>query len=828
MSLNNYLKGGASNPKAPGKDQSWAGANAGPYLGIVKGNKDPTRMGRLSVMIPSLAQTNPNAGTESQLITCEYLSPFYGAKGVKHNIPGSTEYEHSQHSYGFWAVPPDLETTVLVIFAEGKMNQAFWIGCVQDPYTNHMTPGIASSEKTWDKTDGGPAGQLKSDVDKQQTYGSTNVPAGELNRAATGALPKNDYEAYPKPIHPLADILLKQGLGADDVRGNTSSSARRESPSQVFGISTPGRKDTGTTKQQVGAKDSGATDHVSRKTGHTFVMDDGAVDGTNQLTRLRTASGHQLLMHDTDGIVYIANGSGNAWIEMNADGRIDLYSGVGGINMRTQGDFNLHSDSNINMHAGGQIRMSSSGELVQSAGTYMMNLGEKGIFNSSQAGSIRDYARDGLSSFTEGTQLHGATGQVHLAGQQVHFNSTKASPSWGPKWLDTGAAGITERQEGDVELTKKGIEPLQSFTKKTKTTVHRFVTHEPMPRFKAFTSEGLLPGDPRWAELSATPGTVEYMKQRLRVHPNKNIRLGQYQADAERELKIRMGTSTNPNKARQILTEIGSKYDQTYDVINQAGAAWDVAESVTNSLKNFNLSDSIKDVKANLTTQLTNQVIESISGNGAVQLFKDNVFVNSVGELFSLGGGSKAGNVLDEFGTSGNVYGTGLNDVLKNVQGITGNLNLGNLGSVANDISTVTNVYKNVLAGDITNVSQVASIASTAAGFFKSSATGPAGKYIQPSQFSTVMKSVGTFANTAIASVGSFFKSFSDARLKEDIKLVGKSPLGINIYSFKYKQSAGTYEGVMAQEVPWAREMTDTGYYMVDYSKVDVEFRRLN
>ena len=69
---------------------------------------------------------------------------------------------------------------------------------------------------------------------------------------------------------------------------------------------------------------------------------------------------------------------------------------------------------------------------------------------------------------------------------------------------------------------------------------------------------------------------------------------------------------------------------------------------------------------------------------------------------------------------------------------------------------------------------------------------------------------------------------WSDSRLKEDIRLVGKSPTGINIYSFKYKQSAGTYEGVMAQEVPWAREMTDTGFYMVDYSKVDVEFRRLN
>ena len=68
----------------------------------------------------------------------------------------------------------------------------------------------------------------------------------------------------------------------------------------------------------------------------------------------------------------------------------------------------------------------------------------------------------------------------------------------------------------------------------------------------------------------------------------------------------------------------------------------------------------------------------------------------------------------------------------------------------------------------------------------------------------------------------------SDIRLKEEIQLVGKSPAGINIYSFKYKHTDGTYQGVMAQEVPWATKMTDTGFYMVDYNKVDVEFRRLN
>ena len=196
---------------------------------------------------------------------------------------------------------------------------------------------------------------------RKSKYGSNNVPSGELNRNRQGALQNGNYESIPKPIHPFADTLLKQGLSADDIRGNTSSSARRETPSQVFGISTPGRKDTTTTKENVGTKDSEAKDYVTRKTGHTFVMDDGAEDGTNQLTRLRTASGHQLLMHDTEGVVYLANGSGKAFIEMARDGTISVYSD-GGINLRSGRDFNLHSDTNINFHAKGHINFTSENQ----------------------------------------------------------------------------------------------------------------------------------------------------------------------------------------------------------------------------------------------------------------------------------------------------------------------------------------------------------------------------------------------------------------------------------------------------------------------------------
>ena len=664
MSLHNYLKGDASTSKAPGMDKSWSDANPGPYLAIVKGNVDPTRMGRLKVHIPSLAQTSDPS--EDQLITCEYLAPFYGAKGGRHAKGAGTGFEDSQHSYGMWMVPPDLETKVLVIFAEGKMEQAYWIGCVQEPYTNHMMPGIASSTNTNDALDGTFEGaDAGFQQDKQSKYGSTNVPSGELNRNRQGALQNGNYESIPKPIHPFAETLLKQGLSADDIRGNTSSSARRETPSQVFGISTPGRKDTTTTKENVGTKDSGAQDYVTRKTGHTFVMDDGAEDGTNQLTRLRTASGHQLLMHDTEGVVYLANGSGKAFIEMDKDGTISVYSD-GGINMRTSRDFNLHSETNINFHAKGTINFTSENHLALNAEGYLFAMGEKGVFSSSQKGAVRHYARDGISSFTDGTQLHGAGGRIDLAGSQVHLNSINASPLWGPGWLKPDAIGI-KVTEGLIDIDDDfALQQGKPNKIDNKTTVTDFVTHEPYDRqsstarTKKFINEAMIEIKKSSPGLSAT------------------------------ELKVIKSELLKQPSIKAVADKLG---------------------------KVVKLNDKIKLPIKNLST----------------------------------------------------------------------------LTSKANDIQALISDPKGAAMNFIHG--KIASIKSS-----------------------------------AISSLKSAFSSFkwSDARLKEEIKLVGKSLSGINIYSFKYKYTNGTYEGVMAQEVPWARTITDTGYYAVDYGKVDVEFRRLH
>ena len=72
-------------------------------------------------------------------------------------------------------------------------------------------------------------------------------------------------------------------------------------------------------------------------------------------------------------------------------------------------------------------------------------------------------------------------------------------------------------------------------------------------------------------------------------------------------------------------------------------------------------------------------------------------------------------------------------------------------------------------------------------------------------------------------------KIFSDRKLKKNIKLIGKSPSGVKIYLFEYKDKIfgeGVYQGVMSDEV--SNDAVISGKYdMVDYSKIDVEFKKI-
>ena len=71
----------------------------------------------------------------------------------------------------------------------------------------------------------------------------------------------------------------------------------------------------------------------------------------------------------------------------------------------------------------------------------------------------------------------------------------------------------------------------------------------------------------------------------------------------------------------------------------------------------------------------------------------------------------------------------------------------------------------------------------------------------------------------------------SDRRLKKNIIKIGESGSGLNIYNFEYlnpKFGKGTYQGVMSDEVPVESVLKgEDGYDRVDYSKLDVEFKKI-
>ena len=712
--------GDASTPNKEFRTTQYTEIDPGPYIGIVKDNVDETRMGGLRVMIPSLSGTDE--GPSSMLYDVKYSTPFYGAKSPSATTKtGPYDWDDSPHSYGMWMVPPDIDTRVLVIFVEGKISQGFWFGCVQDPYTNHMVPGIAASPHSAMSSDEG----FESTRTVESAYGTKAVPVSEVNRTTwTASSNVSSLDQLKKPIHPFADTLRKQGLIKDTVRGTTTSSARRESPSAVFGISTPGRLDKKSKKKfKLGPTDANPETTVVREAGHTFVMDDGDAAGNNELVRLRTSSGHQLLMHDTKGVVYLANASGNVWMEFSANGAIDIYSG-NTVSLRAVGDIDLHSDNNINMFAKGQIKLSAMNKLVLDGGmiqTYSdtdTQIQSGGSFtNKAISGSIISYA--GM------TQLHMATGQHHLTGEQVHFNSTYTNPNMIATYertvfYDDSGTGTLRETKPDVDLTKKGLSAPLEWTQEGNVSMSglRMPTHEPFP---GHWDDIVSFAGTEDATDSDVPGTVGFLSQQCRESDNSTLRICQYQADLATYMGKQDIAVTDVKKLQSVAEDFTKNYNERYNLTdNGPFSISPIAEGVSSTIK---------------------QTIESVTGS-SINLLKDQVFVNQGGVLYSAGNlgqaltGSVQGVINDlssgkgVFTTAGNVLG-GVQSGLNNLQNLSGNTigNVANqaLGGVTKQISSiipmanqlnsalgsvnvVNNVYKSVMGSSITAVTQVRSV----------------------------------------------------------------------------------------------------------------------
>lgn len=492
---------------------------SGIMLAKVVGYLDPSFMCGLEVTL--LREQGNTIGEDSQTFPVKYASPYYGVTAYENMGLNKTDWNDTQQSYGMWFPTVEIGTTVLVVFVDGNPADGYFIGCVPGRFANQMIPAIGGTTE-FDAT-----------AEQKKKYDTTQpLPVAEVNRK-TNALEKSlNIDKIKKPIHPIADVFLKQGLLEDDVRGVTTSSSRRNVPNSVFGISTPGpfNRGEGTKKQFLGKKNtlSAVPIPVSRLGGTTLVMDDGddqyqritpANEGPveyadtlngekgdpnipyNEYFRIRTRTGHQLLMHNSEDIIYIGNSRGTTWIELSSNGKIDIYA-EDSVSIHTGNDLNIRADRDINLEAGRNVNIKASADYSNNDSADANGFESGRIHLESQYDTKILVGGDGYITtstnlnistgfdnyITAGANTNILSGLDHIeTASSINMNGSAATPAVSAEVLTTHDNILTDPTEPWENKNRYSVkDPLKSIMK-------RVPMHEPWALHENQAPEQLTP-----------------------------------------------------------------------------------------------------------------------------------------------------------------------------------------------------------------------------------------------------------------------------------------------------------------------------------------------
>lgn len=336
------------------------------YIAEVMDARSPSRSGEIKVWI---LNSNTDKSNPATWVTAKCASNSFGTT-INRNIQNTGKYSEQQTSYGWWNPMPYVGTYVFVFFPciIGENTEAYWFG---SPMTqdNCMIPGISYNLN-------------------QQGNKIDYSPICEVNYKSKEIIPPKEYTI-------LNNALKSQGLDNDLLRGVSTASSFRETPSMCYGFLSPlgnqfviddgwslGDKNLSWLNDPRNAdidndeKDDYGEYH-SKKEWLSSLNPSSKDNKLNRFHggfRFRTRNGTQLLILDS-GNIYMINKDGSAWMELSDDGYIDCYSAKG-VNVSSDGDINLYSQKNINIEAGGTISMKSSdGISIESSGSVNMDVG---------------------------------------------------------------------------------------------------------------------------------------------------------------------------------------------------------------------------------------------------------------------------------------------------------------------------------------------------------------------------------------------------------------------------------------------------------------------
>lgn len=465
-------------------------------LGLVVDSDDPLQQGRLRVFCPAL---NDDPKQLEYLPWCVYSSPFSGSVNnssyTRGSDPENAATEGSVH-YGMWAIP-EIGSNVLVTCIDGDFRRRVWLGCVpthQETHTLHHGRWVWEDNRVDGplSSTGEPVQPLYDNIrlafssgfDSNNPDYKTDSPEWKsraVDYQATAI--RSDYKQKVNSRRSETDqtandiIEEEENTFSHDMIGSHGydwssfgERADRLSP-KVFGFSTPGM--------------------------HAISLDDRPF---NCRIRLRTTSGHQILLDDSNERIYISTCKGNNWVEMDAAGNIDVYSSTRvsinaakDINMTSGGTIRMFADKGIHMFAGhavesdnppldtgltyGEIRIESR-EDIHSIAKNIRNKSHENTYNEI---GINLYETVGDSTYLEvekdinvttniGDHIMHVNKDYYLTVENVLKTFSKGTASHASmgyfeshSFGDTAYIGsktktIIKSADGDVELTADGMQ----------------------------------------------------------------------------------------------------------------------------------------------------------------------------------------------------------------------------------------------------------------------------------------------------------------------------------------------------------------------------------
>jgi hypothetical protein len=426
-------------------------------VGRVVDTNDPTQMGRLRVYVPGLDHPECLVGDIPWAIYC---SPF---AGHTQKLPRGPEedYTGGPVAYGMFAIPK-VGTDVIVGNINGDPNIRIWFGALYGMYlTDTMPHGrflfgqngeldgpLSSSEQpiqptynnlttAWTRTTAVASNDGGAGLPPRTNF-EWRVRGVDYQAAALGIIQKNQPNQVISKEADDQGVQFEEEDGTEFHQGNFTQGYAQ---SQIEPNLTYDTKLVAT-----GVNYDPQTYSITTPGFHAISMDDRP---ENTRIRMRTTSGHQIILDDTNERIYISTVDGNNWIEMDQSGNIDVYAArrvsihsAMDVNITCDGTFRVNAKNGIHLDSETEVRVTAKADThIRSYGSTRIksneftNLASGSDTNVQSSGNLNLQSESdtnintgGTGAWTTSSSLNlNAGGNILQTAAQIHMNGPEAS-----------------------------------------------------------------------------------------------------------------------------------------------------------------------------------------------------------------------------------------------------------------------------------------------------------------------------------------------------------------------------------------------------------------